>query len=434
MMETRLLVKENEILKKRNAELEGMREEYETIRERMQEQTEELETIFDILPVGISVIGYDHTVKRVNAEMERILKTPKETLLKGSACIGSYCNADGSPIPFEEIPGMLAMLENRRIERRELGLARHDGSIVWTSVTASPIPGIGVVVAGADITEVRKREEEYRIIVNTARESIFIIDDRNILRFKNRAAETYMGGVAMGSSLDKAEKGSFAYSLSLMAKKTIELNQALIEELRVDTNGETQWFYADCQAFTDVPGNPVNALIICTDITSLKKTELELNGTRQELEQKASTLEETNIALKVLLRHQAEEKTQVYNSVKSSFELLVQPYLDKLRMQIASQDAIDLVSLIENNINEIVSAFPAASPEQDGLLSPTEIQIASLIRQGKTTKEITSILNISENTVSSHRKRIRYKLGLVNSKKNLTVHLRNADERTPDLN
>jgi DNA-binding CsgD family transcriptional regulator len=55
--------------------------------------------------------------------------------------------------------------------------------------------------------------------------------------------------------------------------------------------------------------------------------------------------------------------------------------------------------------------------------TPTEIQIANLIKNGKTSKEIANMLNIGTATVHSHRNDIRSKLGLSNKKVNLRSYL-----------
>jgi DNA-binding CsgD family transcriptional regulator len=52
-------------------------------------------------------------------------------------------------------------------------------------------------------------------------------------------------------------------------------------------------------------------------------------------------------------------------------------------------------------------------------LTPSEIQIANLVKLGKRTKEIARIMNLSEGTISIHRKNIRKKLRLTHQKTNL---------------
>jgi len=58
-------------------------------------------------------------------------------------------------------------------------------------------------------------------------------------------------------------------------------------------------------------------------------------------------------------------------------------------------------------------------------LTPAEIQISNLIKQGKTTKEIADLLNLSDRTIETHRKNIRRKIGIRNKSENLRTHLLN---------
>jgi DNA-binding CsgD family transcriptional regulator len=56
-------------------------------------------------------------------------------------------------------------------------------------------------------------------------------------------------------------------------------------------------------------------------------------------------------------------------------------------------------------------------------LSPTEVQVAQFIKDGKTNKEIAALMNLSKSTILTQRHHIRSKLGLKNQKKNLRTYM-----------
>jgi len=172
----------------------------------------------------------------------------------------------------------------------------------------------------------------------------------------------------------------------------------------------------------------------CTDITARKQTEEELNNhsnlleervakRTKELEQKTLHLEEYNVALKILLQHREEDKREIEEKMLQKVEKLVFPYLDKLKTSMSELEESAYIEIIESNLKEIIVPFSISLSGNLSKLTPAEIQIADLIRKGKTTKEIAELLKLSPTTIATHRQNIRKKLALTNKKKNLQTIL-----------
>ena len=150
-----------------------------------------------------------------------------------------------------------------------------------------------------------------------------------------------------------------------------------------------------------------------------RKAEEDLKKSEKELQLKSQTLEEANIALKVLLKHREEDRSTMEENILSNVRKLVLPSIEKLKTLKLNEIQAEHVSIIENHLQEIISPFLHNLTTKHFDLTPREIQIAALIKEGKTTKEMTEYLNISATAVDFHRKNIRSKLGIKNEKTNL---------------
>ncbi|MCU0575486.1 MAG: PAS domain S-box protein [Desulfobacterota bacterium] len=148
-----------------------------------------------------------------------------------------------------------------------------------------------------------------------------------------------------------------------------------------------------------------------------KATEIELEKHRKELE-------EMNATLKVLLRQRDGDKAAMEMNILSNIKTFILPHIEKLEAMDQNDSQRNTISMIRSHLEEITSPFTRNISSEYMAFSPGEIQVASLIRDGKSSKEIASILNISLNTVHTYRYNIRRKAGVKNNKVNLRSYLK----------
>ena len=158
-------------------------------------------------------------------------------------------------------------------------------------------------------------------------------------------------------------------------------------------------------------------------IEERKQVEHKLRKREAELEAKANELEEVNVALRVLLKRRDEDKTELGEKILCNVKELVLPYVERLRKAELTSQCAAYVNVLESNLNDIISPFALKLSSKLVGLTPTEIQVANLIKEGKTTKDIAVMLNLSPRTVEFHRNNIRKKMGIKNKKANLRSHL-----------
>jgi len=152
------------------------------------------------------------------------------------------------------------------------------------------------------------------------------------------------------------------------------------------------------------------------DITELKEKE-------KELIIKSQSLEELNAALKVLLKQREEDRKEIEKTLLSNMKDLVLPYIEKIKKGGIEKKHMIYIDLLESNLENILSPFSHTLSAKFAHLTSKEIQVANFIKDGKSSKEIADLLNVSSSAVDVYRYRIRNKLGLNNKKANLRSYL-----------
>lgn len=146
--------------------------------------------------------------------------------------------------------------------------------------------------------------------------------------------------------------------------------------------------------------------------------ELELH-----LEHKTRELTELNNALNLLLHQGAEARAEHERRIHDNLQRLVLPYLEKIQDRCKDQELELCLRVAMANLEKITSTFSLTLSARLGGLTPRELEVAELIKQGRSTKQMAAILDLSSRTVEFYRDKLRIKLGIKSKKTNLRSYL-----------
>jgi len=142
-----------------------------------------------------------------------------------------------------------------------------------------------------------------------------------------------------------------------------------------------------------------------------------------ELENQVRLLEEVNGNLRASLQQVRDECRGFEQRLVSNVETLVLPYIKMLTGTSVTKQQRVYLSVIEANLTELVAPFARKLGDRHTGLTAREIEVASLVRKGSTSREIAETLQISKRAVDFYRDSLRRKLRLKKSKVNLRAYL-----------
>jgi PAS domain S-box-containing protein len=265
----------------------------------------------------------------------------------------------------------------------------------------------------------KESELTYRTIFENAGTATIIIEEDKTIVLANQQYEKLIGR----SRIEVENKIKWtdylheddlieAGRIDLTQRKSPKKNPASYELRMLNKEGATQ-----------------HVILFVSGIPSTTKSVMSiLNITEQKnalmnLERESSALAEANIALKVLLKHREEDRKVIEETILANVKELIIPYIDKLKQMRLSEEKMNYLEIVKERLESIVSPFLRNLNSTYLGLTPREIEIANLVKEGRNTKDIMELLNISINAVDFHRKNLRTKLGLKNKKTNLRSYL-----------
>lgn len=264
---------------------------------------------------------------------------------------------------------------------------------------------------------------------------IAILDHEGVIRATNRAWRTHaaQGGLTPGYSyhgvnylsICDTAKGDECQDVCKVAMGIRAVIDKQLDEFLYDypchRPGSQHWFYMRVIRISGT--NPVQVVVSHEEITALKLTEQALRESQEKLHDQKQGLEEANVALKVLLKQREEDRRDLEKRFLTNVKGLVLPYVEKLKSASLRVKDKTLIEIIEAHLQDIITPLMQNMTNAKILLTPQEMQVATLVKDGKTSKEIADILIVSEATINFHRKNLRTKLGLTNKQTNLRAYL-----------
>ncbi len=311
----------------------------------------------------------------------------------------------------------------------------------------------------------RESENRYRTFLESSPDPIVVYDMQGVATYVNPAFEQTFKlsrEELLGKQIDFVPTENVPETRAAIQRMKSGQKIHLFETRRFTKEGKILDVQLSSTLYQDEEGRPLGNIVTLRDISAQKQVELELNRYRHHLEELVSErtaelaetnirleqeieerkkaeralrkrekelqaqshhLEEVNTALKVLLKQREEDKKELGEIVLRNVQELVQPYLQKMISNRLSSQQRTLAHILETNLGNIISPFINKLTSGLSHLTPVEIRVAGLVKDGMTNKEIAEALLVSKNTILFHRHNLRDKLGIKNKKINLRSHL-----------
>lgn len=290
--------------------------------------------------------------------------------------------------------------------------------------------GDGAAIFIKDVTEARKEEirlRHYRHVFSHMNESIIVTDlEGNIIDW-NPASERMFGYTKeqiLGRSvflLTEQRKGGNLESESMKVLRDGDVWHGEYEYLR--SNGTRGVAFTVFAELRDDKGIAYGSVGLCHDLTERKRLEEKLTAKSQELQEK-------NLALNTLLRYAEEERVRACERVVSDLGKKINGRIFRILQEKQNPQLVEThAKLLLQELGVNGESEKPARDDPTLKLSEKELEVAKLIRLGKTTQDIAFILDKSPDTIRLQRISIRKKLGLGRRDQNLINYLKKVDLR-----
>ena len=140
---------------------------------------------------------------------------------------------------------------------------------------------------------------------------------------------------------------------------------------------------------------------------------------KERLRQEKANRREMYITMRNLMKAYEKEKTGVEKGISHKIDTLLVPTIEKIRREQSPNFRNTFLDLLQDQLIGLTRGFATEIDGRFLRLTRTEMSICQLIQTGQASKDIAARLKLSYETVQTHRKNIRKKLGIKGRKVSL---------------
>jgi PAS domain S-box-containing protein len=165
-------------------------------------------------------------------------------------------------------------------------------------------------------------------------------------------------------------------------------------------------------------------------LETIKQSEKQLLQRKLSLEKVNKELMETNQAVSVLAKNMDKKKEELERRLFKMCNGKILPILKKLQKDVHCQKRQADLELVVKYLHDATHDL-SFDQQIDTQLTDQEMRVAIMIKNGLTSQQIADLLCISPHTVKTHRKNIRKKLKISDTKINLVSYLKSKLRSDP---
>ncbi|MBI9081598.1 MAG: PAS domain S-box protein [Pseudodesulfovibrio sp.] len=258
----------------------------------------------------------------------------------------------------------------------------------------------------------------FNAFFDTALDATFLIDDDGIVIAANKTAQIQHAQSEKNLTGEDFKRllGKRFHATIRNAMHTLKTNGVWAENVvAIDRKGE---------------GFPAGATLRKITVTDYSLYQLILHDLtehvelKENLQDQKAEVKEKEIALRQVIKSVEEERNEMREQLTSQVKKQMFPALERITTSDTQEVREGYKTIIKDQLVDLGRDSSGEFDSELLRLSPREMEVCQLIQLGRSGKEIAQLLNISFETMQTHRKNIRKKLGLRGRKAALFTYLR----------